>query len=94
MPVIKSAIKKARQDVKAREHNRIIRVDYKDASKNFRKLVKEGEFKKAEKALAIAFSKIDKAAKRNVIHKNNASRRKARLSALLPKKEKKVTAKK
>lgn len=85
MPVIKSAIKKARQDERSRKHNRGIRDEYKDASKKVRKLAKLGDAKKAAEALKNAYSKIDKAAKRKVIHKNNAARRKARLSAILKK---------
>lgn len=85
MPVIKSAIKKARQDVKSREHNRGIRDGYKDAAKKVRKFALSGDTKKANEALKEAYSKIDRAAKRKILHKNNASRRKARLAALLKK---------
>ena len=88
MPVIKSAIKKARKDVKAREHNRVIRDDYKEAANQVRKLVKSGELKKATEALRVAYSKIDRAAKTNIVHKKNASRRKSRLAAIFPRKEK------
>lgn len=88
MPVIKSAIKKARQDVKAREHNRALRDEYKEASKKVRDLVKSGEIKKATEALKEAYSKIDRAAKKNIVHDNNAARRKSRLAAIFPKKEK------
>lgn len=83
MPVTSSAIKKDRQDKKARARNRVIRNDYKKASKEVRKFIKAGDQKKATAALESAFSKIDKAAKKNVIHKNNASRRKSRLSKLV-----------
>lgn len=85
MPVIKSAIKKARQDVKSRKHNAGIRDAYKIAAKTVRKLAAAGEAKKAQEALKEAYSKLDKAVKTNVLHKNNASRRKSRLSALLAK---------
>ncbi len=90
MPVIKSAIKKARQDIKAREHNRVLRDEYKEASKKVRSLVKSGEIKKATEALKEAYSKIDRAAKKNIVHKNNASRRKSRLAAIFPKKTEKA----
>lgn len=93
MPVIKSAIKKARQDIKARQHNRGLRDAYKSAVKSVRKLAEAGETKKAQEALKEAYSKIDKAAKKNVIHKNNAARRKSRLATLL-KKEKPVKVEK
>jgi len=85
MPVIKSAIKKARQDVKARAHNRVLRDAYKSAVKNVRKLVEAGDTKKAQEALKDAYSKIDKASKKNILHKNNAARRKSRLASLLKK---------
>lgn len=96
MPITKSAIKKARQDVKSRKHNAGIRDEYKSAAKKVKKLALAGEVKKAQEALKEAYSKLDKAAKTNVLHKNNAARRKSRLSAILakPKKEEKPAAKK
>lgn len=83
MPITSSATKKARQDVVARERNRVIRDAYKKASKEVRKLVQAGDSKKAKEALANAYSKIDIAAKKKILHKNNASRRKARLAAFV-----------
>jgi len=83
MPITSSAIKKSRQDTVARERNRIIRDEYKKAAKTVRKYAEDGDMKKAQEALKEAYSKIDKAAKKNILHKNNASRRKSRLSALL-----------
>lgn len=97
MPVTSSAIKKARQDVVARERNRVFRDDYKKASKEVRKLVMVGDTKKATEALREAYSKIDKATKKNILHKNNAARRKSRLAALLriqPEAKKETPAKK
>lgn len=88
MPVTSSAIKKAKQDKKARERNRLVRDSYKKASKEVRKLVKAGDLKKANAALTIAYSKLDKAAKKNILHLNNASRKKARLATLIGKNEK------
>lgn len=81
MPVIKSAIKKARQDERARKRNRVIRDNYKAAAKKVRKLAESKDAKKAAEALKEAYSKIDVAAKKGIIHKNNASRRKKRLAA-------------
>lgn len=87
MPVTKSAIKKAKQDERNRKRNRVLINAYKEASKNVRKLAESGKINEAKKALSDAYSKIDKAAKRKVLHKNNASRRKARLAALIKKAE-------
>jgi small subunit ribosomal protein S20 len=100
MPVIKSAIKKDRQDKKARIHNRVISDEYKKAVKAVKKLVLAGDTKKAAEAMNKAYSSIDKAAKKKVLHKNNAARRKSRLAAILATdtkteaKPKKETAKK
>jgi len=89
MPVTSSAIKKARQDKKARAHNRVLRDAYKKAAKKVRSLAEAGETEKADRALKEAYSKIDIAAKKNIIHKNNAARRKARLAKLVAEKRKK-----
>jgi small subunit ribosomal protein S20 len=94
MPITSSAIKKAKQDIVARRRNRVIRDEYKSASKKVRRLALAGDLKKAQEALTEAYSKIDIAAKKKVLHKNNASRRKSRLAALIKKdaKETKVVA--
>lgn len=91
MPITKSAIKKSRQDVKARNRNRLVRDDFKTVSKKVVKLAGAGKTKEAQDALKEAYSKLDRAAKNNVIHKNNASRRKARLASLFKKEDKKET---
>lgn len=82
MPVTSSAIKKDRQDKKARKRNRLVRDEYKQATKNVRKLSLAGETKKATEALKDAYSKIDKAAKKNILHKNSAARKKSKLAKL------------
>lgn len=78
MPIIKSAIKAMKQNTKAKERNRITKADFRAKVKTIRKdIVTEG--KNADKLLASAIQAIDKAAKRGVIHKNAAARRKSRL---------------
>ena len=67
MPVIKSAEKQLRQDKHRTVRNDRIRKSYKTA-------VKEAREKKTKKSVAHAYSVIDKAAKRNVIHANKAAR--------------------
>ncbi len=71
MPVTKSAIKKLRQDVKREILNDSLRRKVKDIVKNA---------KKGEKTLSEAFSVIDKAAKKRLIHLNKAARLKSSLS--------------
>jgi small subunit ribosomal protein S20 len=78
MPVIKSAIKAMKQNNTARERNRITKADFRGKVKLVRKDI-ETSGKDAEKLLAGAIQAIDKAAKKGVIHKKAAARRKSRL---------------
>lgn len=73
MPIIKSAIKRAKQTVKRRERNVATKRDLKDAVKAF-------NAKPSAKTLSAAQSAIDTAVKKNVLNKNTASRRKALLA--------------
>jgi small subunit ribosomal protein S20 len=54
----------------------------KEVIKKIEKTAKKDK-KEAEKMLATAYQAIDKAAKRGVIKKNNASRKKSRLTKLV-----------
>ena len=73
MPIIKSAIKRAKQTIKRRTRNVGIKHDIKDATKAF-------VAKPSEKTLSAAQSEIDTAVKKGLIKKNTADRRKANLS--------------
>ncbi len=81
MPIIKSAKKRVRVANKATIRNRKTKRSLKSAIKAFQSSL-TGDKKDAEKLLAIAHSEIDKAVKKGVIHKNKASRKKARLTSL------------
>lgn len=72
MPIIKSAIKRARQTVKRRERNITIKKDIKSAYKSFVE-------KPSAATLSSAQSELDMAVKKNLLKKNTASRRKAKL---------------
>lgn len=72
MPNIKSAKKKLRQDAKREKQNMTYKKTLKKTVKNMGKM-KSKDLKKA-------FSTIDKAAKKGVIHKNKAARLKSRIS--------------
>ena len=82
MPIIKSAIKAARQA----EVRRTRRLPYKTTMKTLiRKVgdaVKAGKHDDAVKLLPQAFKAIDMAAKRNIIHWKNAARKKSLVSRL------------
>lgn len=76
MPVHKSAKKRLRQSKKANIQNRSIKSEIKT-------LIKKVEASFDEKDLKRTFSLLDKAARKRVIHKNQASRVKSRLTKLV-----------
>ena len=57
----------------------------KGAVKNTRTLIAEGNAKDAAESLKLAMSALDKAVKKDVMHKNTASRRKSRLQKAISK---------
>ncbi|HRN90419.1 MAG TPA: 30S ribosomal protein S20 [Candidatus Saccharibacteria bacterium] len=75
MPIIKSAVKRAKQTIKRRDRNVGIKRDIKDAVKAFME-------KPSDANLSAAQSEIDTAVKKNLIKKNTAARRKANLSKI------------
>lgn len=81
MANIKSAIKRARQNIKLRAHNASARSMYRTYVKNVIKAVEAGDQEAARAAYAKAQPVIDKAAAKGLIHKNKADRIKSRLSA-------------
>ena len=78
MPIIKSAIKRAKQTLKRRERNISIKKDIKTAVKTF-------SAEPSTKTLAAAQSEIDTAVKKGLIKKNTAARRKSALSKIAKK---------
>ncbi len=77
------AKKAARQSVKRYRRNQSIRSATRTAVTDARRAVRVGDPEAAEPATLRAISVLDKAVKKGVLHKNNASRRKARLAAHL-----------
>lgn len=80
MPHSKQAKKRLRQSVKKRDENQSIKSAMKTHVKKVLQAVEKGDADAAKERLPLAVKKIDKASKRNVIHKNQASRKVARLS--------------
>jgi len=80
---IKSAKKRARQNLKLRERNRYYKTTARTYIKRTRELIANGEFDKAEETIRLAEKALDKAAQKGIIHKNNAARRKSRLQIYL-----------
>jgi small subunit ribosomal protein S20 len=89
MPNTKSAIKAMRQNAKRREVNLTALSKIKKAEKAVRKAATAANMDEAKKALQQAFAALDKAAKKNIIHANNAARNKSRLTKLVSKSAKK-----
>ena len=85
MPIIKSAKKALRQNIKRRKVNVKRKTELKSVIKQFKKLVAEGKKEEAQKYLSQVYKKLDKSAKVNLIKKNRASRLKSRLSKKLAK---------
>jgi small subunit ribosomal protein S20 len=79
---IKSQIKRNLQNEKRRLRNRTVRGAARAAVRNARAAILAGDTSSKEAVLA-AISRLDKAAEKGVIHKNNAARRKSRLMKAL-----------
>src|SRR5579883_1263112 len=77
MPNNASAAKRMRQEQKRRLHNRMVKSIVKTNVTKARQAIASGV--NAEEAVRAAVSELDRAAKKGVIHRNNAARRKSRL---------------
>lgn len=99
MANIKSAIKR----VEIAERNRLHNKSYKSAVKTLTKryLTAVSEYaanptpeleQQVKERMAAAYSKIDKAVKRGVLHPNNGARKKSTLAKVLKRQEPKVSA--
>lgn len=86
MPIIKSAIKRAKQTIKRRERNVGIKQDIKNATKAF-------VAKPSAAGLSAAQSELDTAVKKGLLKKNTVARRKSQLHAIAKKTGVKLTAK-
>jgi len=82
MPIIKSAKKAIRGSNRKKAFNDRQKREMKSIIKKIEKIAKT-EKTTAQKMLSSAFAIIDKAAKKGVIKKNNAARKKSRLSKLV-----------
>jgi small subunit ribosomal protein S20 len=81
----KSAKKRIRQTVKRQANNRRYLAGARTYVKKTRALIEDGNVTEAEEAMKLAASTLDKAARKGVIHKGNAARRKGRIMAALAK---------
>ena len=79
MPIIKSAQKRMRQEIKKRVRNHAFLSEMRSLFKNVLQFSAEKSAEKVTQFFSAAISAIDKCAKKNLIHKNNAARKKSRL---------------
>jgi len=85
MPRRKTSVKKTRSDRKKHLRNLKIKQNLKKTIKKFQSLISAKNLTEAKKILSGVFSQLDKAAKKNVIRKATANRRKSRLMKRLGK---------
>jgi small subunit ribosomal protein S20 len=77
---IKSQIKRIGTNKKAQERNKAVKSELKTAIRATRTAVVAGDKEKAQAALLLAGKKLDKAASKGVIHKNQAANRKSAIA--------------
>jgi len=80
MANLSAAKKSIRQDKKRQLHNQAIKSELKTLMKKLESLISANKQEDAKKLLSTLMSKLDKAAKKNIVKKNNAARKKSKLS--------------
>ena len=80
MANIKSQIKRNKQNEKARQRNKSVKSSLKTAIRQFREAADVGHADEATAAMRVAYVKLDKAASKGVIHKNQAANRKSAIA--------------
>lgn len=83
MANIKSQIKRIRTNEEARQRNQAIKSSVKTAIRKFREAARAGEKDKAIELQRDAARKLDKAASKGAIHKNQAANKKAAMAKQL-----------
>lgn len=85
MANIKSAVKRAKQSEASRLRNRSVKSSVLSARKKVLAAIGAGNKDEAQKVYSAYTSTLDKAAKKGVIAKNNASRKKSRIAISIAK---------
>lgn len=83
MPIIQSAIKRARQNPVRRDRRTPAKTLMKTMIRKVEDAAKAGNKQELATLLSPAYKAIDMAAKRNIIHRNNAARKKAHVAKLV-----------
>jgi len=77
---IKSQIKRIKTNQKAQDRNRAVKSEVRSAVRSAREAIATGDKAKAQDAVKNANRKLDKAASKGVIHKNQAANKKSAIS--------------
>ena len=85
MANIKSQEKRIKTNERRRLRNKSVKSSLHTAVRGFREAVEAGDKEKAAELLAATSRKLDKAASKGVIHKNQAANRKSALALALNK---------
>ena len=80
MANIKSQIKRNKQNEKRHERNKAVKTGLKTAVRKFREAAETGDAAEAQVLAKDAAKKLDKAASKGVIHKNQAANRKSAIA--------------
>ena len=80
MANIKSQIKRNKQNERRHERNKAVKTNLKSAVRKFRELAEAGDKEAAVVAGQDAARKLDKAASKGIIHKNQAANRKSSIA--------------
>ena len=80
MPNIKSSIRSVKTDAERRAKNAPIKAALRNAARKVEALAANGAKEDAQATMAAATGLLDKAARKGIIHKNAAARKKSRLA--------------
>lgn len=83
MPILRSAKKRLRQNIKRNLRNRSHKSALRTQLKKFFTLLKEGNVQVAEEELRLTVKKLDKGVVKGILDKGTANRRKSRLTKKL-----------
>ena len=76
----KSQIKRNETNEKRRQRNKAVKSELKTLVRRFGEAVKAGDAERTQESLQVASRKLDKAASKGVIHKNQAANRKSAMA--------------
>jgi small subunit ribosomal protein S20 len=77
---IKSQIKRNKTNQKANDRNRAVKSEIKTTVRQAREAISSGDKDKAQAAVKVATTKLDKAVSKGVLHKNQAANRKSAIA--------------